>query len=316
MRGIHWVGVVVVVAVCAGVISACASSPRQSQTALSYNVLLVPPVYSGEAGWCMVVAHSGCMGGKSSGNLIVGESWHSYGPPSRRVGVVVTTSAVSAVSVEGGHPVLTRAETGLSDGMRVAAIEIKGGRARLVRAFGISVPPGAPPFMPLNRFGRPMFRSTAERRPLIFLRPSRKWVAPTLPGGGVCSIRASGLPGLRAKEGFVVISAAPQTDTVAHALLSCASTSYSVGGSMVVGSVLVDASHPGSNPTLPPTMTPVAGQPGFFEGPVAEGEGVVRHVRGAWVMVSGGTGVSQRLLVLKHLHAGYDAGEGKNLESH
>jgi hypothetical protein len=69
--------------------------------------------------------------------------------------------------------------------------------------------------------------------------------------------------------------------------------------------VLLDVSHPGSTPPSLPGMQPLAGHPGIFEAPGAEGERAARRIPGAWLVVEEEDRIGLRVPVelLEHLRA-------------
>jgi hypothetical protein len=63
--------------------------------------------------------------------------------------------------------------------------------------------------------------------------------------------------------------------------LSCVNTVYVYHEEHhLTAAVLLDASHPGATPPPLPGMKPLAGHPGIFEAPGAEGEVAARHISG------------------------------------
>jgi hypothetical protein len=299
----RFVGVVVTM-MCIVVMQSCSGSSDPIQMERHESVLFVPPVIVGEGGWCLMTEDKVCRGGKALKGPIIGETWWGYGgPPATRIGVVVTTSEASAVSVEGGEPIATRTEGVLPDGLRTAVVEIHGARHfRRVPGFNISAPVLAS-FIPLSRGGKLIYQNRRTQTPLLFVDPTRNWTGPASPPGGVCTINTGHLEGLRIEKGGVVTRLEPHADLVEQPLLSCAIAIYELSGSVIFASVLVDAGHPGSSPTPLPGMTPVQGHPGVVEAPVAEGDGVAKRIRGGWLVVSRGVSDGQRLALLAHLSA-------------
>ncbi len=290
---------------CIAVMLACSGSSDPIQRVRHESVLFVPPVIVGEGGWCLKTEEGkACKEGKALKGPIIGETWSGYGgPPDIRVGVVVTTSEVSAVSVEGGEPIATRTEGVLPDGLRTAVVEIQGGRHfQYVPSFHISVP-GPVSFVPLGRSDQPIHQSRGPRVLLLFTEPTRNWTWPTGVSSGICEIRTGNLEGLRIERGGVVTRLESHLGLVGQPLLSCTMTEYELNGSPILASVLVDAGRPGSSPTPLPGMRPLQGHPGIVEAPVAEGDSVARRIRGGWLVVSRGANGRQRLTLLEHLGA-------------
>lgn len=69
-------------------------------------------------------------------------------------------------------------------------------------------------------------------------------------------------------------------------------------------SILLDAQHPGAFRAAIPGMKPITGEPGLFWAP-GDWHGEITAVRrgNAWLVVAGGSGLHQRLEVLRHLTA-------------
>jgi hypothetical protein len=302
----RFIGVVAMI-VCITIMMACSESSDPVQRAIQRvrheDVLLVPPVMVGEGGWCLKTKEGKtCRGGKALRGPIIGETWWGYGgPPAIRIGVVVTTSEVPAVSVEGGEPIATRTEGVVPDGLRTAVVEIQGGRHfRRVPAFNISVP--APTsFTPLSRDDKPIYQNRQSQTPLLFVEPTRGWTWPAKAPDGICKLNTGHLAGLRIEKGGVVTRLERRADLVGQPLLACAITAYELNGSPIFASVLVDAGHPGDRPRPLPGMRPLHGHPGIVEAPVAEGDGVAKRVGAAWLVVTEGKNIEQRVTLLRQL---------------
>jgi hypothetical protein len=272
-------------------------------------VLLLPRITGGEGGWCLTLNPGVCPTANPVRRFhapIVAEIWGGQSPPPVSTGFVVTTSEVAAVSIDGGRAIPTHAEVILPDHLRAVVVEFRGGRLRHVSGFNVEVPSvslGSLRFTPLDLKGQTITQATEPRAPLAFYIPGRGWSRPGSVPRGVCGVEASHLAGLVASAGFVLTRIKPHTGLIGRPFVSCASNSYSFAGWPLVASVLLDAIRPGSTPASLPAMTPLAGHPGFFQAPVAEGEALARRITGAWLVVARGSGVAQRLLVLKHLRA-------------
>jgi hypothetical protein len=294
---------VVVMTICVVVLTSCSGSADPIQTVRHENVLFVPPIEAGDGGWCLVIQSKACRGGIAFQGPIIAEGWVGCGPPPTRIGVVVTASAVSAVSVEGGAPIATHDEEALPDDLRAAIVEIQGGRRfRQVPGFTISAPVPAS-FTALAQDGELMHQSRDLRTPLLFVEPTKDWTWPASVPRGICTIRTGHLEGLRAERGGVVTHLERRVGLVERPLLSCAITVYELNGSSILASVLVDAGDPGLSPTPLPGMKPLVGHPGVVQAPVADGEAVAQRIPGAWLVVTKGNGVSRRLDLLEHLRA-------------
>jgi hypothetical protein len=68
--------------------------------------------------------------------------------------------------------------------------------------------------------------------------------------------------------------------------------------------VLLDAAHPGTSPAAIPGLEPVPGRRGYFNGPGDfKGELTATRVGDSWLVLAGGSGLAQRLEILRHLTA-------------
>lgn len=264
-----------------------------------FSVQLVVPIQGGLVGWCETYQTPNRSGGKcpvvpTSSRPIVTESW-SYDPhPDITEAVVLTTGAVSAVSAPGGGAsVATRAEAGLPYGLRAAFLEIPGAEPGEHRTL-----------TPLAAGGQPIAGLPPSSTPAGYGLQSHAWQRPAHPPRGLCGLSASSLPGLTAESGRVVLHLESFTGLIGRPFLSCADTEYQLDGSPLDAGVVLDATHPGTAPAPLPGMTGLQGHAGIFQAPGWNGRITGRRIRGAWLVVEGGSSPQQRLSVLEHLHAG------------
>jgi hypothetical protein len=166
---------------------------------------------------------------------------------------------------------------------------------------GFKVP--FPHFTPVNVKKRPTVQPTELGAPLALQVPSRRWQSPASAPAGVCRIAAAHLHGLSVQGGNVVMRIKPYPGLIGHAFLSCIDTVYHLNSWSLDAGVLLNASNPGTPPASLPGMRPVFEHAGIFAAPSAGGEMLARLVRGGWLVVSGGSGLRQRLTLLKHLDA-------------
>jgi hypothetical protein len=130
-------------------------------------------------------------------------------------------------------------------------------------------------------------------------------VAPPLSTGpagtryAACGFQPTHFAGLTAHWGEVV-TALPTRVAPANALLSCASSWYSIRGDVLLAAILLDARNPRILAPMPPRLSPLHGQQGVFA--VAASELAMRRIGTGWLIVQGGTW-SQRLTLMKLLHA-------------
>jgi hypothetical protein len=310
---------------CAVYVSACSSSGEPFHpTAISHSasqfivkaqddeVLLVPVLRVGTAGWCVIVATkelSRCS--PISTAPILGEGCDAPKSASYVTeAFALTTGEVAAVSIGGGAPISTRAESVLPDGLRAVVVEIHGQAGQIL--------PGGryrcPSFVPLNANGRLIERSAITSMPLTVTLPVRlPWRSPAHPPRGVCEISAAHLPGLSARNGEVATRIRSYPGLVGRAFVSCVNLVYNLyvprgEETSLRASVLLDAAHPGTTPAPLPGMKPLPGHPGVFNAPNWGGEMVARRIPGAWLVAgeakqeeSGALQHSLRLL--EHLSA-------------
>jgi hypothetical protein len=119
---------------------------------------------------------------------------------------------------------------------------------------------------------------------------------PTHPLPGVCELRQHGLPALRAEWGHAIHEISPATGSVGQLFLSCVDTEYYLQGWPLMVGVLLDARHPGQLLGAIPGAIPVPGRPDTVD---FNGGSLTAHrFRNAWLVVRGGSGLSQRLQVL------------------
>ncbi len=258
------------------------------------QVLLVPSVNAGWAGWCVNGSGGGCPPGKAR-LPIVAEGWSSGGPPLETNAYAITASNVYSVSYDGRPPIRTHPDAALPGGLRSVGIEIRG-RDLLEESSAI------PRFEPLDAKGEEIKTSTAYERNLGVEMPIRNITDPARPKSGACRIDAAGLAGLKVGGGSVVVHIQPYPGLIGDGFLTCASTSYNLDGWPLLASVLLSASHPGSSPPPLPGMKEVHKHPGIFEapGPGSQEDLLARRIPGAWLVVSRAMR-KQRLRFLEHL---------------
>jgi hypothetical protein len=271
---------------------------------LGGEVMLVPEISAGWAGWCMAVVRkgsSGCGDEPGTSGSIFSESWSAG--ESVTEGAAFTTGEVTAVSVHGGRPVLTRRASAVAGalGLRYVIVEIhsKKLRAEDNKSF--------PHFTPLNAKGLAIQRSAKPDIPLGLNVPVRRWKQPEHAPPGICELRVEKWPGVSVRWGEVVTAVRRSySGLLGRPFLSCASAEYFREEQPVEAGILLDASHPGAEPPPLPAMKAVAGHPGIFEAQGESGEGQMlgRRVRDAWLVVEeGGSTLEERLALLEHLRA-------------
>jgi hypothetical protein len=133
----------------------------------------------------------------------------------------------------------------------------------------------------------------------------RWWQKPQPRAHGPCQLAAHGVPGLEPEWGHVAATIRPYPRKIlGRAFFSCIDTEYYLHRWPLETAILLDAQHPGRTPAPIPRMKPLAGALSVFEAPGDwHGELVAERHGNAWLVVAGGSGVAQRLDVLRHLTA-------------
>jgi hypothetical protein len=294
------------VAACAGTVTA---GSRRGVTPVVQKVsheevALKPSLEAGAGGWCVSTPNDGpcpsLLRPVYKGPVVL-ELWNGRGSPPVREGIVLTTSEATAVSFEGGASIPTRPEPGLPDGLRAAVLELRGGATRQV--FGETVPPPSPRahFVALNAKGERLASSGVAAAPLAFQVSTRSWSHGESPARGICALEAQKLPGLAEKGGGVIRAVVRHANVRGREFVDCLRTRYVFQGWPLEANVLLDAANPGSEPGSLSYLRRLTGHPDVFVEPGHEGDSVARRVNHAWILVSGGKDLQQRLSVLEHL---------------
>lgn len=286
---------------------AAPEAPEGRASQEPYEAFLVPEKSAGGYGWMVGYARAGLRGGRGplinpyAGELILynaSPSARSSSPPAH--GFLLTTSQVMAVSVDGGPPIATRPEVGVPYGWRVLLYEIPGVAGReffgphrrfvkltLFDASGQTIAPSPPP----------------EAQPAGPVLTVEAWTRSAHAPPGICQITADHLPGLMPQSGSVLSRFISPTGLASASFLSCASTEYVLHGQSLEAAVVLNGEHPGSTPAAIPGMKPVPGHTGVVQSRAAAEHLVGRRIRGAWLLVEGGSDLQQRLVLLAHLRA-------------
>jgi len=133
----------------------------------------------------------------------------------------------------------------------------------------------------------------------------RWWEKPQRGASGPCRIRASGLAALEPEWGHLAATIKPYPlKIIGRAFFSCADSEYYLHNWPLETAILLDAQHPGSAPAPIPGMKPMPDTAGLFSAP-GDWHGDITAVRhgDAWLLVAGGSGLAQRVQVLRHLTA-------------
>jgi hypothetical protein len=115
---------------------------------------------------------------------------------------------------------------------------------------------------------------------------------------GVCRLRVEDTPGLISEGGRLMTGIKPHTDVRGREFVDCLHARYSLRTRPLEVDVLLDAEHPGSTPAELPAMRPLVGHKGICVGPGTEGNTVARRIPGAWLLITKGKDLQQRLTLL------------------
>jgi hypothetical protein len=210
--------------------------------------------------------------------------------------IVLTTKQVAAVSYEGYGRIPTHASALLPDHMRGAILELRGRVGeRRIQFPNVKL-------LAWSKNGKPIARAFGKAPPLAFSVPSRSW-SPGMPEpSGVCSINVSGLDQASFQEGTVMSTVRPRGNVRSGEFVNCADANYRLAQKEALrANVLLDATHPGATPARLPGIRPLPGHPGIFTGP--GGEELARRIPSAWLLVTKGEDLAQRITLLEHLNA-------------
>ena len=276
----------------------------------AFNVRLAPRVEVGQTGWQLFFEEHGRQtGGQGNGpalrsDPIIAGGGQSASGSHRWTTILVTTPNVAAILVDGKTRVATIPLPGLPYGYRAAHIVTPVAPAEERIPQGLGRQPQSPAsLVPLDARGQPIHYKPNNLTP--FQGKVRGWEYPARTPQGACGLRASPLPGLTARGGTALSAVRPYPASliggqiVGHAFLPCVSVEYHLQGIPLQALIMLDAAHPGARAAALPDFQPVHGSPGFFD----EGGLTARREAGAWLIVGQGSGVAQRVDLLRHLSA-------------
>lgn len=310
--------VVAILVSCCLMVAACAGSARTTYrtratlgalVASRAEVVLLPRLGAGEGGWCLTtVALGACASVRSLvfSGPIISEEWTGRSSTATEAvdeAVVLTTSSVAAVSLEGSAPFATHPYA-LPDHLRGSVIDLRGASHEHVLGTAVPLPFPTAHFTALSSRGRAFPQSHVPGAPLGFAVPARTWGPSARQPAGVCSLHHRTLPGLISEGGAVVTTVVrDRPDVRGREFVDCLQVHYLLDRWPLEADVLLAAAHPGSTPAPLPEMHAVPGQSGLFQGPTVAGAAIARRIAGAWLIVSKGESQQQRLLLLEHLEA-------------
>lgn len=280
----------------AGQPDGAAVAHRKSAT-LAFNVRLSPTLTGGQYGWCVAVeepagstAGGGCAAVPVSSMPVAMEQSEANQKTHRDSIVLLTTPQVSSILVNGHRRVPTTALPDLPYDLRAARILIP---IPVKTAPHLFPHPPEPALLALDAQGRPIpsgaVRKLAER--------------PKVSGQAACALHAGGLPGLAPQWSHFASAIEPYPGKlVGRAFFSCVDTEYYLNHWPLDAAILLDAAHPGAPPAAIPNLTPVSTAPVFYNGPGDfKGEITATRRGNAWLVIAGGSSLTQRIEVLRHL---------------
>jgi len=281
---------------------------RQRRRLIPWHIS--PALEGGEYGWCIVEgADGGCAttptatAGRAGGAGAVGTLAGVSITPTEERFTALIGPAVRGVLADGRPAVLvTRAE--LPYGLRIAQIDVAR-HAPKAQTLGVpALEGGLPKLLATGAAGRALgaFQTETAASPRLEVR---WWAKPRALPTGPCQIRAQGLPSLQPQWGHVVAAIHPYPGRIiGRAFRSCIDTEYYLHNWPLETAVLLDAQHPGSRPAAIPGMSPLPGHRGLFSAP-GDWQGEITATRhgNSWLVVAGGSGVAQRVTVLRHLQS-------------
>jgi hypothetical protein len=297
------------IAVASGASVACAGSPAASshgQVARDEQLALLPiHLRAGDGGWCLTpVTVTGCPNARLPAQLgpfrgpVIAELWTGTSGSdgsSVETRIALTTDDVAAVSLEGRPAVKTHSSPFMPRGFRGAIVDLHGHpKEQSAPALPFSR------FIALNAAGQRLAQSYELGPPLTFEAPNRNWEPGAPQPKGPCSARVVGLKSLAFQGGSVMTAVTRHRDIRGREFVDCWHADYVLGKWPVEVDILLDAEHPGARPAALPAMSQLSGHSGVYAGPGTSRESIAARIRGAWLLVTNGAGIQQRLAVLEH----------------
>ena len=215
-------------------------------------------------------------------------------PTRDRVAVFFLPAGAPTPVVPGNSPAITRGTIRVTTGPRGSSRRIPAAALVPLDATGRAIPVTPPT---LYAFPSITFWQAPSAVTPTIHEPA--YHGPTHPGPGACELGQTGLPGLTPEWGHTLARVTPVTDAQGELLLSCIDTHYYLHGWPLTAAVLLNAQHPGAPPGPLPGATPIPGTTGTVDFPAAGLSG--RRIGNAWLVVSGGSGTTQRARVLAAL---------------
>jgi hypothetical protein len=271
-----------------------------------YDIQIAPSIWAGQIGWCGAIGTGPRSSPLDSGIASCDATAPTATDPlfgiapgfvGRGLAYVLTGPSVAAVRIPGFGTVLTRADARLPYGFRAAVFNLRGPTA-LARTVA------------LNRSGQ-----VISGRSGLPVEPTRSWFAGQPSVAGACSLSARRDSPIELGSGTVVTSLRPARSIIGRAFLPCVEVDVGLPAAGGTGSdfqaaVLLDAADPGALPAPLPGMEPVARHPGVFDrstgdpAPIMSLGASAERIGRAWLVVTGGRTLSQRLTVMNGLRVG------------
>jgi hypothetical protein len=296
-----------------------------------YNVGAYPDFVGGAAGWCVWVGYrqsSPVSAGKvpaaqrgsstpgaaatygcADGNPIVsavatqGKDTLDGVTTITTAAILMTTPQVAAVRISPAVKILTRADSALPDGYRLALeIQQTSAKGQVHRADQFQQP------VALDAGGHAIAVSSALTVPFDQVV---NWQQPPVPGGlkqappAACEIDTSGVRGAQPFAGQVVQHVHGFPGLPGMAYLTCATVYFNYHGAPAMAAVLLDARHPGTAPASFPYATALSAKLENVDQPDASlATFTARRVGpAAWLIVQASGSLAGRLAILDRLHA-------------
>ncbi len=263
------------------------------ESSLSGPATVTPQLEGGGYGWCVKFAQGGSCATLPTRRAPIASGIALSEGAARQTHVLMLLGAEVHAIVAQGRPLpVTMLHGLLPPGVRLVRVDV--GRTNLSWPFGLTA---------LDARGRPIAEPSGEAR--ARQAHVRWWQAPERAPSGPCTLRARGVPGLTPEWGHVARTVAPyDSPIVGRAFFSCIDSEYYLHRWPLLGAVLLDAQRPGRTPAPLPGEHPIPGDPGIVEAPGDFHGEIAAERRGAtWLVVAGGSGTAQRVMVLRHLAA-------------
>jgi hypothetical protein len=282
------------------------------------GVRISPALEGGDYGWCVTIRATGTCGGPTTQNArsITGLGGIEIDQRGDVRATALLAADVHGVLANGRAAKLIHVPAHIPYHLHLVQIELpntgtspatgsRSGAATSGPVTAPAPPPSVPPMPTLTAIGaggKPVGKVT---EPVATRVAIRWWEKPEALPSGPCQIRAHGLRGLTPQWGHVAVAVRPYpARIVGRAFFSCIDTEYYFHNWPLETAVLLDAEHPGRTPDPLPNIKAVAGASGFYNTPGGWNGEITATRRGdAWLAVEGGSSVTQRVEVLRHLAA-------------